>query len=1243
MADIEYDGKTWTVPDDLSSEDQIKTVVGLSEADKVSGGASVPSFSNPMPSNQPVDYAATKGSSSIDPATLHDDQAWLEASKIIYKQHHGVDFDGTTQELADYGLNQISYFNYNTAGMAVDTLALKNAKKEEKQAFLYLMDTFDNLGYSWAGAGRFIGAAATDPLTYVGLGTLGIGTAAGAVGKTLGKAAVRSAIHASIEGAIATGIQSEIKQQALVNAEGQTEIDTGQVLKDTAIGAAFGGALGAGLGAIGSRFTRNKAGIPQGAITEPPRVMEPSLFKKATEVAPGADGPSVALGSKMEKAMRLEESIPTPAQSADIVRLTAEPMDPAERVLGAVHEISPSESLGIFPKPRAEVAKDSRVASELLINASKKDVEDLVTKLVNKATTPEQRILLNSSFRLATDQLEAKAMTMWSRYKTIENPADRITALKDLAQVEKMRDNVKAGDTLLSSYTGSDLSQRVGSVNTGEFRGVNEETFLREQGIAPELASPEQKDWAKEEYYSLVSQYLERAQKTDKVAELKAKIDATADAYLTTKDKAAFDELIKLRKEKAELALQVADMDSKEFGLFGKTKDFGRKAINDLNTSIISTVFAPSTLVFNTIPSLVKTVTKPALNWVVKGPTDEAARKEMLTFYHVMYNNIDVSWQMAKAAFQLERSLMMTETYANKYLESAQGTGILDNWYGRKLRIFPRLLSATDEFFQSLNYRGFVMGEAHHAALTDAANAGLAGAEKEAYVTRKLQEANDHLFGHVHHRSDIIDWTYEAGKAKGFKGDALDKWVKNQLDTRGHLMKEVNSESGARYVEDLLFKRKFSGEGFASQGAKMYEKFTNDHPIMRPLGQLFFRTPVRVFEEGIRMTPGLNLISPNFVADLAGKNGQARYARAMGEAMVGFAITQWIMAQYAAGNISGGGPLDYKQRRTLEESGWEPYTIKIGEHKITYRNYDPFSTPIKIVANMMERYSDLQYRQATGDFAQGADSKESMAMFGVAVGAVMQSIKDANLWDGINQIWQGLDKASDPEHKGFDQFMTHFLGQKAAYAVPSVVSKVQQIRHPELTNPATMWQYVVGKFDPSSNSVAHKYDALGNVMIQHTPVGKLFGVQVSDEQMRKAGHSDDEMAVLRELAKLSIAGNTNFVMPTRDKTMMPGIEDLRAAFTKDGMKTLYDRVNEKLKETNILKDLHGALVGRDDLPVASKLELVRNIISTHRKEAFIRLWSEHTGSREDFIRSKYLDAEGKAGLRDSKSLPFITE
>ena len=49
----------------------------------------------------------------------------------------------------------MGFFNYNLPKMAVDAARVHGASESQKRAFLYLMESYDDLGVSLAGTGRF--------------------------------------------------------------------------------------------------------------------------------------------------------------------------------------------------------------------------------------------------------------------------------------------------------------------------------------------------------------------------------------------------------------------------------------------------------------------------------------------------------------------------------------------------------------------------------------------------------------------------------------------------------------------------------------------------------------------------------------------------------------------------------------------------------------------------------------------------------------------------------------------------------------------------------------------------------------------------------------------------------------------------------------------------------------------------------------------------------------------------------
>ena len=335
----------------------------------------------------------------------------------------------------------------------------------------------------------------------------------------------------------------------------------------------------------------------------------------------------------------------------------------------------------------------------------------------------------------------------------------------------------------------------------------------------------------------------------------------------------------------------------------------------------------------------------------------------------------------------------------------------------------------------------------------------------------------------------------------------------------------------------------------ASGLAKGYEGFVNRNPVMRLAGQLFFRTPVRVFEEGLRLTPGLNLISPKFLSDLRGKNGELRQIRAQGEALASYAIAGSVFSLYATGNVTGSLGQDYKQRRQAENAGeLEPYTIRFSDGStFSYRNLDPFATPIKIMVNALERYETLMYRREQGEKVDDTAFEQAYGMAALAVGSVAQSIRDANLASGVDAIIKAFEDAQDPESS--DQIIK-LIGQKVQTFVPNTLYKIQMLDNPVLGDPATLEQFIRQRINPDDPLVPKQYTALGNPRRLSNPLQNLIYFDRITNEERKRGMPKSELKVEQFLYRLAQVGDTHFTAPYENK-YLPGY-DLRKEKTRDG-------------------------------------------------------------------------------------------
>ena len=122
----------------------------------------------------------------------------------------------------------------------------------------------------------------------------------------------------------------------------------------------------------------------------------------------------------------------------------------------------------------------------------------------------------------------------------------------------------------------------------------------------------------------------------------------------------------------------------------------------------------------------------------------------------------------------------------------------------------------------------------------------------------------------------------------------------------------------------------------------------------------------RLVEQRLKSFKNLNGNRSRFLAELASEDPQLR-AEAYGRGVAGLAFTVTGLALTANGNLTGGGPKDYKQRKLLEEAGWRPYSIKVGDDYISYQRMDPFASMLGIFADM----SDINRYAPPGDASRG--------------------------------------------------------------------------------------------------------------------------------------------------------------------------------------------------------------------------------------------------------------------------------
>jgi hypothetical protein len=1064
---------------------------------------------------------------------------------------------------------------------------------------------------------------------------------------------------AGIDTAVAMAATDATKQGVAVSAGRQKEVDSLQVAKEGGKGFVFGLVGGTVLDATVAKVYRAIRGQPEvsvpGAKAAPEAkadlTVDPQGNVKSTAEAP-TGAPKAA-----------DEAAPTnPLTEADKEDLVKRGF-PAEEVYGPAAKVAddaaPAGPLGSTLTPEEIAAATARkqegrlpadnVAPDMSVPPSTKiDIEPMNTGLrstpmsmeelsgkgakvadqirnVPDAELPQVLEVLRTAdnltfeetrvaargIQMAADELRIAKAELVKKLDALDGKLGSESVAAQIEKLEARLAPLELADDAYGSMAGSILRQR--QEGLPGVQGITVESIMAEKGIPKADA---EKVWAE-----LVGQ----AQQTVEAKRVEAAYEARAQAAIAEGD---------LTK-----AAEIATQKRIELAAMGEQIAPGSASLTEkLTEAAISNVFSLKTVMINLIPSGIKTLVIPTLKFLAKNPAEKASRVELAASYSAMRSGFVGALQAAKAGFKYEQALITRD--GGRFTE---GPMALTGRFGGAVRFFPRILNASDEFLARLNYDSFVAGKAASEAAIEGAEKGLKGKELDAFIKEATEKAMQSSKA-VENSDELVQPIINKGVNLGLSGDDLFKYVETEAVKNPEILRKGTDEDALNFVRDVLYKKQFSGEGNASKAAQAYEDALRKFPSAKlVLGQLFFRTPIRVFEEGVRLTPGLQIMAPNFLADLAGRNGALRQVRAQSEAMTSLAVAGAVLSLYGQGRITGDGAYsDWKQQRNRTDGPLqEPYTIKMSDGSTwSFRGFDPLATPVKIMINGLERMDRLHIREAQGEFINKSEFDKAQAYVTVGTTAIATAIRDANLVTGLNTSISFLENLADPERK--EDAWLKYMGEKMFLLVPNTLHKIARDNDPTIKDPATFWQVVdqklalpFGQQDQLAKT-AFSYDVLGNPR-RSSDTGALWNVfSTATPEERTKGMSPEAQIVLTELDRLSKVTGATFKPPMKHPDL--GDFDLRTVVASDGKRTLYDVWQDNYR--SLKPEVPLAAIALAPLPdgtfkhKADKVAEMQKVMNDYTNDAFYLTMKQEEKVMKRVIDQTLYEAKAKSGQFD---------
>lgn len=171
---------------------------------------------------------------------------------------------------------------------------------------------------------------------------------------------------------------------------------------------------------------------------------------------------------------------------------------------------------------------------------------------------------------------------------------------------------------------------------------------------------------------------------------------------------------------------------------------------------------------------------------------------------------------------------------------------------------------------------------------------------------------------------------------EGLSGEAaVKRYAELMQFPPGEILDQVAKAAKSRVFQDDL--------GPFAQAIQNMRTIPVFGPILRITALPFLKTPANLIKKGF------NPINPFLLArGIRAGGGEAS------EAVTRFAIgsiTTFALYKYAiSGHITGAPPKDKKLREELQNQGWQPYSIRVGDKYYSYARMDPFSQAFRNAA-----------------------------------------------------------------------------------------------------------------------------------------------------------------------------------------------------------------------------------------------------------------------------------------------------
>lgn len=471
-------------------------------------------------------------------------------------------------------------------------------------------------------------------------------------------------------------------------------------------------------------------------------------------------------------------------------------------------------------------------------------------------------------------------------------------------------------------------------------------------------------------------------------------------------------------------------------------------------------------------------------------------------------------------------------------------------YYAAKALNVPfRMLVASDEFLKQTSARGFLYAD----FMERGEKAGLKGAELNQFVSTEMAKAVD-ARGRFWNFDNTMKAGYEAATIRGItERSERFKFATRYAEEKAATDMTVETldgiERAKQFGQTVTFQNPLDPSSFHGRLGGVLQ----NTPVVN-LVFPFYKTPINIFKQAFRNTPVLGQVIDTLTKEFTHANPE-RAAMARGRTAQAMLMLPTVMALTQNGTITGHGPTNPRERALLMETGWRPYSLKIGNEYLSYLRFDPLSTPIGLIADITEHWNN------------GHEANDLNRLMATTLSALTWNIGSRSYLKGLSDL---MSFASNPT----TQQAQNLTKSLASPLVPGVFKDIKMLVEQNVADPMkdvrTIADAWIDRIPYGEKLFGHiidkRYNALGE------PANKNIGgaIEKATSMIARSELTDDKL--MQELAAINASiGRPGHILGG------PGGVDLRRI--RIGDQSAYGRYQELTGTVRVQgKTLRQALV-----------------------------------------------------------------